>query len=525
MPLRTSSGRVVRAMTRRGAYEGARGDLRELMGWLPMLGSADQDSLGDIPALRARSSDLERNAPIAGGAIVTRLDNVVGSGLMPTPQIDRLFLGLSEDEASAWHRDARRIFQATAMTTRFDVANRNNFAQMQRLALRTTLSRGDAFAIRRWRPMPGDVLALKVQLLEADRVANPRGEMNRTRLRDGVVLDEYGMALGYWVAKEHPNEFGWGTPQTHYDYVPAIGGKSGQPMVLHIMEQLRVGQTRGVPYLAPVIRQLKQLDRFSDAELAAAVIAAFFTVFIKHADAIPEDGPSLKSLAGEEDLLPDPNAAGDNVTLGHGAVVELPRGRDITIANPNRPNAQFDPFVTAVCSQIGVGLGIPRELLLKQFNSSYSASRAALLEAWRSFEAQQDWLVATFCQPVYEWIITEAVHRGLLQAPGFAEDPLIRRAYLAAVWAGPTVTQLDPLKEVEAAKRRVDEGFSSRALEAQQLTGQDFDLLHEQRVREEKKRSADGLTTAASGAPMTSVAIAADERETPPNEEANSVDR
>jgi capsid protein len=51
--------------------------------------------------------------------------------------------------------------------------------------------------------------------------------------------------------------------------------------VVHFLNVDRIEQSRGIPALAPVIESLKQLDRYAEAELMAAVVSAFFTVFIK----------------------------------------------------------------------------------------------------------------------------------------------------------------------------------------------------------------------------------------------------
>jgi capsid protein len=49
--------------------------------------------------------------------------------------------------------------------------------------------------------------------------------------------------------------------------------KSGAPLVLHLFDKVRPGQSRGVPYLAPVIELIKQLGRYTDAEVMAAVVS------------------------------------------------------------------------------------------------------------------------------------------------------------------------------------------------------------------------------------------------------------
>ena len=54
-----------------GDYTGARKDRRQTQAWQTIDGSADQVTLPDLPALRERSRDLIRNAPLATGAINT----------------------------------------------------------------------------------------------------------------------------------------------------------------------------------------------------------------------------------------------------------------------------------------------------------------------------------------------------------------------------------------------------------------------------------------------------------------------
>ena len=122
-------------------------------------------------------------------------------------------------------------------------------------------------------------------------------------------------------------------------------------------------------------------------------------------------------------------------------------------------------------------------MLLKEFNSNYSASRGALLEAWEAYKMRRVWLVDGFCQPVYELWLAEAVARGRISAPGFLTDPIIRQAYLGSEWIGPSQGQLDPTKEVSAAVTAVENGFSTREAESIKLNGSEY------------SRNVDKLTT------------------------------
>ena len=100
------------------------------------------------------------------------------------------------------------------------------------------------------------------------------------------------------------------------------------------------------------------------------------------------------------------------------------------------------------------------------------------------------------CQPAYEDVIAELVARGLIEAPGFFESPVIRRAWLGSQWTGDAMPQIDPLKEANAAGKRVELGISTRDREARETNGSTFLENHRQLRREEALRAEDGIESA-----------------------------
>ena len=459
-------------------YAGASVTRRSLSGWSTLTRDADGDTLTYLPKLRERSRDLIRNAPIATGAIGLVVSNAVGQGLKLQARIDREYLGMDDATAEAWESAVEREWLLWAESQECDCARTLHFDDLQTLALRQVLENGDAFFLMTRFPRPPSPYLLKLQAIEADRVKNKGWAMDTPTLSGGVEKDRYGAPIAYHVLKGHPGSIITSRENMEWDVLPAFNEQTGLRNVLHLYPVLRPGQSRGVPYLSPVIESLKQLDRYTDAELMAAVVAGMFTVFVK-----TESGMGLPSWNPAEEV----GAASDDedYKLGNGAIVGLAPNEDITTANPGRPNTAFDPFIQSIMRQIGMALEIPYEVLIRHFSSSYSASRAALLESWRFFRTRRAWLVKTFCQPVYENWLSEAVAFGRIQAPGFFNDPLTRAAYCGSIWIGDAPGQIDPVKEVRAAEKRLSLGISTLDEETVLLTGGDFEKNFP-RIRKER---------------------------------------
>ena len=472
-----------------GGYDGARSTRPALRNWNPIAGSADRDQLGDLRTLRARSRDAVRNQPLAAGVISTKVLNVVGTGLKPKAQVDREYLGLSDDEAQAWERQAERIF--SHHSKRLDIEGELTFAEQQGLALRGALESGDILAIRRFREREGELLGTRIQLIEADRISNPQSVPETPKHSAGVEIDSDGQVVAYHVSDNHPGDFlSW---VQKWERVQVRGAAGRRAKLLFF--RLRPGQRRGVPDLAPILEKLKQVSRLSEAELAASVINAFFTVFIKHeAD---DTTNSLNGYVGETGVAENKDAGGTTapereLNLGQGTIIDLLDGESIESANPNRPNAAFDPFWNAMVRECALAVDLPFEVLTKHFRSSYSAARAAFLAAWKLFKSNRVWL-AEFTTLAWEWTLEEAIARGHLDAPGFFDDPLARAAWLGVEWTGDAPGQIDELKETNAAETRLGMGVSTLAEETARLTGGDWERKHVQREREVKMRRDAGL--------------------------------
>ena len=454
------------------SYEGADTQKRGLKYWRGTLKSADRDDLPSLKLLRSRSRDLHRNEPLVVGAVETNIDSVIGAGLRVQANIDHEFLGLSEEEAAKWESEAERVFNTWASSVNADASRQKNFFEIQEVALASALISGDVFALLPAIKRDFWDYETSIALIEADRVCNKDDLVDTDELAGGIRVDKYGAPIEYHILKYHPGGYNL---NREWVVVPAWG-KSGRRNVIHLFRQIRPGQRRGVPFLAPVIKHLKLLGDYTEAELTAALISGMFTVFIKN------ENPDAEPFDDDGELK-----------LAPGAIVGLNPNEDIRVADPKRPNSAYDSFIRSIIEQIGVGLNIPYEILMKHFTSSYTAARAAFLEAWRGFRKRRAWFVNGFCQPIYEAVITEAIISGKLNAPGFLENPLIRVAYLKTSWNGPAPGQINEKVETEAAARRVEEGFSTRAREAAEMNGTDFEQNVKRAKRENKLMKESGL--------------------------------
>jgi lambda family phage portal protein len=481
------------------AYSGAGTNHPGTKEWLPDTLDAAAAIRDDLERLRARSADLARNDPAAIAVIDAFRDYVIGGGLWPQSTIERALLpGLTEAQATDFQARADTLFALWAKSTAADWANRATFYDLQAVALEGILVRGDCLAILRRQaatPFP-----LAIELLEADRIGQPgAARWATTRAPDGSIetagvrMDARGRIVAVHVYDEHPGAT-MGHARTGR-WIPTTA--AGEPFALLLQILRRPQQPRGIPVLSGAILPAKLRNRYTDAELMAAVANAFFTVFVR-----TPNGQGLEELEDPYAGTPTKDQESD-YCLGSGSILSLRPGDDVAPVQTGRPNPNFAPFDAAIQRQIGQATGVPFELLAMQFNSSYSASRACLLRASKTWKRVRNHMVTQFCQPVFEAFLADMVAAGRLDAPGFLADPITRAAYSNATWHGDTFGSIDPTREADAAIARIGANLSTLAAETAELSGADWEANIRQRARERQALEAAGLPTdppASSGA-------------------------
>lgn len=464
---------------------GASFNKRALRAFIPASYSAVDDIDFNNATLRQRARMLYMAAPVAAAAINTNCTKIVGKGLRMKCNLNADILKLSPEAAKKWGMKTEAEFKLWCEKgANCDVLGENNFYEIQHLAVKSWLMSGDVFAVlKRTKSTFINPYTLRIQLVEADRICTPydkrliafgntEGNNGENPIHDGVEVDENGKIIAYHICSEYPLSDRL-CKNAEWIRVEAVGKETGLPNILQIMDPERPDQYRGVTALAPVIEILLQGRRYTESELMAALVQTYLTAWIETGtdpSGMPNlgDGNSEEEAEDDEEDYPEPE-------MSPGNIIHLKKGEKVSFGNPNIPTAGFEAFMQSIIKQAGAALELPYDVLIKEFNSSYSAAKGALEEAWEVFKKKRSWFVNDFCQPIYEVWLSEAVASGRISAPGFFTNPLIRNAWCGARWDGPAQTHLDPVKEAKANAAEVAMGWKTNEQVTREFYGENWE--------------------------------------------------
>ncbi|WP_240484746.1 phage portal protein [Pseudoponticoccus marisrubri] len=356
---RTATRRVLARQAFEGlarSYEGAaRG--RRTDGWHAPGSSADAEIGRAGALLRDRMRDLVRNNPHAAKAVSVLVNNIVGAGIMKR--------AASGD--AALDREVDRLFEIWARGC--DADGQFDFYGLQTLACREMVEAGEVLVRRRPRRSGDGVMPpVQLQLLEADFLdATRNGALGAGQAVQGIEFDALGRRRAYWLFGAHPGDA----------TLSLTGGITSRAVpaseIAHVYEKQRT-QARGVPWGAPVIRALRDLDDYEVAEIVRKKTEACVTAIV-FGDEEAQQGIAPAVV----------DADGNRVEQFEPGLIAYARGgKDIRFNQPAATGG-YGEYKRASLHTISAGFRVPYELLtgdLSQVN--YSSIRAGLVEFRRS---------------------------------------------------------------------------------------------------------------------------------------------
>lgn len=464
----------LRELTQHYKFSYRGGQIDRLHGKRGTIADADAEILEDLPQLREKSRDLHKNTTIGASIIKTMVDNVIGRGLKPQsrPRADRL--GVGESLVKQFTEQAEDAWEAWAEEEWPDSTERLSYYELQRLDFQTMLMSGEGILQRQSLKLGPEnrPLSLAFNSIEPDQMATPPGRpQDNENLRGGVELGKRGQPVAYWFMRRHPGRAGF-LKREDFIRIPrwsALGRKN----IIHTYSMSRPGQSRGVPLLAPSMTAIEDADYLDETTLTMQRVRTLLSAWV--------ETPDPHSVAAAETAKTVDTDQIEELEL---AVMRyLMPGQEIKFLDPKAAGSDYEAFQRRMDRSICSALGLPYELVRKDFSqSNFSNTRAALLDVYNTFRITQTMQIRRRDRVVWRLFIREMVERGMLPITveqfneKFDEWCRVR-------WETPGWNWLDPLKEVQAAEAGIKLGVDTRAdVCAQQ--GKDWEETAEQLAKE-----------------------------------------
>ena len=415
-----------------GAYRGA--DITRLnKSWQPQHYSGDGAIQQAWDLLTRRIRDLGRNDPAIIALREVLTNNVIRTG------IATMAAATVEDDPDDEYNDESDSRWEEYCLDHADWEGKLSFQDIQRQLFKEMLEPGEALLLECADPSPDRPIPLCYQVLEGeqldetvDRQAGPQ----QNEIVRGIELDRRRRPVAYWLFDVNPND-----PHASYQ---ARSVRVPAERILHLVLPGRPSATRGVSLYSAITQSARDLDNYLGTELTAAIIASLFTVV--HKTGNPGVGMGFADGDAEAD-----DYGNQRVKLGRGIVSQIAREDSVEALTVNRPNAQARTFVDLILMLIGMGGGISKYRLTRDYSATtYVAARAARLDDADAFEPMQAYFGRRVCRRVRRrWTQLMAGYGRFtsLTPAQFAAQP---SRWLACELLYPGVAQIDKQKETDA---------------------------------------------------------------------------
>lgn len=166
---------------------------------------------------------------------------------------------------------------------------------------------------------------------------------------------------------------------------------------------------------------------------------------------------------------------------------ELRPGEDLGMVESNRPNVHLSEYRNGQLRAVAGGTRSGYSSISRDYNGSYSSQRQELVEGFEGYNVLQNWFVGQYSRPVYRaWV--DMLRLSKIRLP----DDVDMSSLYNALYLGPVMPWIDPVKEAESWKTIVRGGAGTEA-EWVRARGKSPQEIKRQRVREVEFNRDHGL--------------------------------
>lgn len=502
---------------RETSYDGASG-FDQLALWGPAIRSADAEILPEKSMLDSRVRDTLRNdGNIAGGAMLHK-DNIVGSLFLLNAKPETRILFGREDEV--WEDEfqaeveTKFMLWAESPFNWMDAQRVKGLTDFVRLAVGVHTAGGEVLASAEWMPDDGRPFQTAVQMIDTDRLSTPYANMFANNIRGGVERDRRGAPVAYHIRQGHPTDF---TNLNSYLWRRVMARKPwGRQQILHIYEQQRPDQSRGIAAMVSALSEMKMLKGIRKVELQRAVVASTYAASIE--SDLPDaavfalmggndnsENPSIQWMLDYLAALNEYSGGAKNLLIEGTKIPVFAPGTKLKLQNPGNAGPMGDKFEASILRYLAATLGVSYEQLSKDYSqTNYSSARAAMGETWKHMLSRKKIVADATASFIYRLWLEEAINLNQIECLKRRNIPKLYdglnfEAYTACEWIGAGQGQIDPLKETQALVLQLKYGLTTKEVVIARLSGGDWRKTARQIARERKvDESYENLTVAES---------------------------
>jgi capsid protein len=375
----------------------------------------------------------------ARAAINKQVEYAVGPGLVFRSQPDFSMLGMTQEQAKEWGKDFQKIVHY--------YMQKYSAYELQNVLMRGGLAGGDSllFFIRDSNGLD-DLVEFS-----GDQIAWEYSDDTTTL---GIRHDQYMRRTGFKKLDG-----------TMVDYKDGAGNQN----VIQYFEKELPRQMRGYPLLYSIINLAKNDDRHTDATTQRAVMESIMLGWTETEGTDPIKQTSnmasanLKKFQRDNGTTSTLSKIANAFRLGAGNMYQFRKGEKMNFTDLKTPSDTFKDFKEVMLDYIGAATGTPSQMITSKYSTSYTSHKGTFNDFKKSYMKKRSTFERVVMRPIIREIAKDAIINGYISAPGFFDNPMTQSAYLQGMFLGPVPGAINPLQEVNADVKSVQNGFTLRS--------------------------------------------------------------